>query len=263
MLAAKVVEAQKKVTIGIIWKYVEFEDTYKSISEALVHGGVANNTKVKIEWICSDTLEKHAAKGPSVWEILKWLINEHKIDGFLIPWGFWERGVEGKIQALEFIRNNDIPFLGICLWMQVAVIEYARNVCGLEWANSWEFNEKSKHRVIDLMEEQKHVKKKWWTMRLWWYEALLKEGSIVADLYWKTRVSERHRHRYEVNIEYHDVLQDHWLVFWGMSPDKALVEFIELPWHSFFVGTQAHPEFKSRIDKAHPLFNGFIKACMK
>ena len=262
-LASKIVNAQQEVTVWIIWKYVEFEDTYKSISEALIHAGVANDVKINIEWICSDTLEKHVNQGVSVHDILQWLCKKNHIDGILIPGGFWERWVEGKIKAVEFARESGVPFLWICLWMQVAVIEYARNICGLKGANSVEFDSASKYKVIDLMAEQKAIKKKWWTMRLWAYDAILKPWSISAKLYGTTNISERHRHRYEVNIEYHDDLQKGDLVFSGLSPNKKLVEFIELNNHPFFVGTQGHPEFKSRIDTPHPLFKWFVKACKK
>ena len=262
ILASKIVNAQQEVTVWIIWKYVEFEDTYKSISEALIHAGVANDVRINIEWICSDALEKHMNTVTNIHDILEWLCEKNNIDGILIPGGFWERWVEGKIKAVEFARKKSIPFLWICLWMQVAVIEYARNICGLKDSNSAEFDMNAEHRIIDIMEDQKTIKKKWWTMRLWAYDAILQPKSIVADLYDSMTVSERHRHRYEVNIKYHDDLQKGDLVFSGLSPNKKLVEFIELKNHPFFVATQGHPEFKSRIDTPHPLFVGFVKACL-
>lgn len=260
LLASKIVDSKEEVTIWIIWKYVEFEDTYKSISEALIHAGVANDVRISLEWICSDKLEKNMLKGDIVSGILKWICDKKNIDGILIPGGFWERWVEWKIQAVQFARESKIPFLGICLGMQVAVIEYARNMCNLVGANSAEFDVEAKYKVIDLMEDQKTIRQKWWTMRLGSYDATLQAGTIVESLYTRADISERHRHRYEVNIAYHEDLQKGDLVFSGLSPNKKLVEFIELKNHPFFVGTQGHPEFKSRIDNPHPLFVWFVKA---
>jgi CTP synthase len=260
-LATKIVHSKKEVNIWIVGKYIEFKDTYKSITEALIHAWVENNVKIKVKWVCSDELEKHIFKKKLRMEdFFKNIEKEGKLHGILVPWGFWERWIEWKIETVRFARENNIPFLWICLWMQVAVIEYTRNVCGLVGANSGEFDSKAVDRVIDLMEDQKIIKKKWGTMRLGAYDAILNLWSLVANLYGSTDISERHRHRYEVNVDYHNLLQDNWLILSWLSPDKKLVEFIELKNHPFFVATQAHPEFKSRIDHPHPLFVWFVRA---
>jgi len=181
----------------------------------------------------------------------------------LIPGGFWDRWVEGKILTVQYLRENNIPFLWICLWLQVAVIEYARNKCNLSDANSKEFDENSKNLVIDLMEEQKTITEKWWTMRLWSYEAKLKKWSLANNLYWSELITERHRHRYEVNSKYHSILEENWLTISWKSPNRDLAEFIEIKDHPFFIATQAHPELKSRLEKPHPLFVGLVKASLK
>lgn len=252
-LVDKIINSKEEVNIAIIWKYVEFEDTYKSINEALIHSWVANDVKVNPLWISSEDKDKLKEK-------LKELVSDKKIHAILIPWGFWERWVEWKIYASKFSRKNKIPFLWICLWMQVAVIDFTRDICKLKDTNSREFNEICKNPVIDFMEEQKKITAKWWTMRLWAYDAILEKWTLAASLYWKTKVSERHRHRYEVNIKYHDILRKNWLIISWLSPDKKLVEFIELKDHPYFIATQAHPEFKSRLENPHPLFVWLIKA---
>ncbi|MEM7826420.1 MAG: gamma-glutamyl-gamma-aminobutyrate hydrolase family protein, partial [Candidatus Aenigmatarchaeota archaeon] len=200
-------------------------------------------------------------KEPDKIEILK------SVDGVIVPGGFGKTGIEGKIAAIKYVRENKIPFLGLCLGLQLAVIEFARNVCKLKNANSTEFEPNTPYPVIDILPEQKKLieeSKYGATMRLGSCTAILKEGSIVWKLYGKQReIKERHRHRYEVNPEFHEILQKNGLVFSGVSPDGRLVEFIELEDHPFFVATQAHPEFKSRPLKPAPLFDGFIKACMK
>ncbi len=271
-LVNKIIFPKKEVNIAIIWKYTEFLDTYKSISESLVHGWVANDAKVISNWVDSENLNL---------EKLEELKKSGKMDAILVPWGFWERWVEWKILATGFARINKIPFLWICLWLQVAVIEFARNVCGLKNANSREFDEKAKYKVIDFMEDQKNITKKWWTMRLWAYDAKLKKRSLAEKLYknfWLSHpnlplslregiekndeliISERHRHRYEVNPEFYNILEKNWLIISGTSPDSKLIEFVELENHPYFIATQAHPEFKSRLEKAHPLFDWLIRA---
>lgn len=257
-LVKKIIEPEKEITIWVIWKYVEFEDTYKSINEAFIHAWAANNTKVKLNWINSEKLETKDYK-----KILKKLRKEKKLSWILIPWGFWNRWSEWKINAVNFARTNNIPFLGICLWLQIAIIEFARNICWLKKANSIEFWDDIKDPVIDFMEEQKNISNKWWTMRLWSYEAILKKWSLAHQLYKSTDITERHRHRYEVNPNYHNILKENWMIFSWMSPDRKLVEFIELENHPYFIATQAHPEFKSRLDKPHPLFVWLVKESIK
>ncbi len=254
-LVNKILYPKKEINIAIIWKYTQFLDTYKSISEALIHSWVANNTKVVVNWVDSEKLNL---------EKLEELKKSGKMDAILIPWGFWERWVEWKILATEFARVNKIPFLWICLWLQVAVIEFARNVCKLKNANSLEFDKNAEYKVIDFMEEQKNITKKGWTMRLWAYDAKLKKWSLVEKLYWTNKITERHRHRYEVNPEFYDILEKNWLTISWISPiNSKLVEFVEIKNHPYFVATQAHPEFKSKLEKAHPLFEGLIKAWLE
>ena len=184
------------------------------------------------------------------------------VDGVVVPGGFGSRGTEGKIEVIRLARERDIPFLGLCLGLQLAVIEFARNVCGLEKANSTEMDSDTPHPVIDILPEQKEIVDKGGTMRLGAYAAILKEGTLTHSLYEASEVSERHRHRYEVNPEYHDILQEKGMVFSGCSRDGRLVEFIELPQMKYFVATQAHPELKSRMEFPAPLFYGFVKACL-
>lgn len=246
------------VTIWIVWKYAQFKDAYTSLMEALAHAWANNDVKVMLNWIQSDDLEK-----PSYAKFLTNLVKKWMLDGILIPWWFGGRGVEWKINAIRFARENNIPFLGICLWLQTAVMEFARNVCGLKWANSTEFDKKAVYPVIDYMPEQREIQNKWWTMRLWAYPANLLKWSLAHKLYWKLKVSERHRHRFEVNPEYHEILEKKWLVISWKSPDGRLVEFVELKKHPYFIATQAHPEFKSRLDNPHPLFDGLVKAAKK
>ncbi len=264
-LVKKIINPKKEVSIAIIWKYTKFLDTYKSISEALIHAWVANNSKVILNWIDSENLD---------FKKLEELKNTWKLNWILIPWGFWERWVEWKILAVQFARENKIPFLWICLGLQVAVIEFARNICNLKNANSTEFDKNTKNNVIDIMENQKNITKKWWTMRLWAYDAILKKWSLAEKLYFslikkkknkneELIISERHRHRYEVNPKFHKILKENGLIISGTSPDWKLVEFIEIPNHSYFIATQAHPEFKSRLEKSHPLFNWLIKESLR
>ncbi len=248
---------QKSISIWIVWKYTQFEDTYKSITESLIHAGWSHNTKIKIVWIDAEELENT----PVGIDWNRSLQNLFKnINWVIIPGGFWSRWTEGKIKAMKYIRENNIPFLWICLWLQIAVIEYAKNICNMPDASSLEFDEKCKNPVISIMSDQKSITEKWWTMRLGWYEAQLSKWSLVEKLYWTHTISERHRHRYEVNTEYHEILEKSWLTLSWKSPDWKLVEFIELNDHPFYVATQAHPEFKSSLENPHPLFLWHVQA---
>ncbi|EHP84012.1 glutamine hydrolyzing CTP synthase [Methanotorris formicicus] len=253
----RIINPMHEITIGIVGKYAELKDAYMSIIEALVHAGAKNDTRVNINWIQSEILEKE-----DYVEILNKFREDSGLDGILVPGGFGDRGIEGKINAANYARENNIPFLGICLGMQCAVIEYARNVCKLEDANSTEFDENTPYPVIDLLPEQKEITEKGGTMRLGAYPAILKEGTLAYKLYGKKEVYERHRHRYEVNPEYHSILEENGLVISGTSPDSRLAEFIEIPKHKYFIATQAHPEFKSRPNKPHPLFDGLVKSAL-
>jgi len=239
------------VKIAVIGKYIENKDAYKSIVEAFIHAGAENNVKVLADFISSELAE---AKGSA--EVLK------GYDGILIPGGFGERGIEGKIQAITHARENKIPFFGICLGLQCAVIEFARNVCGIKKANSQEFL-KNQWNVIHIMPEQLKVTNKGATMRLGAYPCVLKKGTKSYEAYRKPKISERHRHRYEVNNKYREILEEHGMIISGASPDEKLVEMIELSGHPWFVGCQFHPELKSRATKAHPLFREFIKAAVQ
>ena len=248
-LVTKVRSAKGSVRVGLIGKYVTLIDAYLSVVESLNHAGIHAGTNVEIDWIQAEDVEGLLAAGR-----LK------DLDGIVVPGGFGERGIEGKIAAVGYARINEIPCLGLCLGMQVMTIEYARNDLGLADAHSTEFNPTTQHPVIDLMESQREVTDMGGTMRLGAYIAELVEGSQVATAYGKTVVSERHRHRYEFNPKFRQRFDDSEFVCSGESPDGRLVEFIELPTHPFWVGTQAHPEFKSRPDRPAPLFNAFISA---
>jgi CTP synthase len=250
-LVARIDAADQPVRIGLVGKYINLPDAYLSVVEALRHGGYACGARVEIDWIASDDTEGLLAEG-----------RLRELDGVVIPGGFGFRGIEGKIQAAGFAREHGIPFLGLCLGMQCAVIEFARDACGLAGANSSEFDPQTPHPVIDLMDEQRDVVNMGGTMRLGIYPARLEPGSIVQRAYGAEVVYERHRHRYEVNNRYRAPLVEAGLRCAGTSPDDRLVEFIELDeaLHPFFVGTQAHPEFKSRPDRPHPLFAAFVRA---
>ena len=237
--------------IAVVGKYTGNGDAYKSIAEALIHGGVPNDASVDIMWIESDSLEN-----ANVEELLA------DVDGLVVAPGFGARGVEGKIEAVRYAREKGLPFLGICFGLQMAVIEFARNVCGLAMANSEEINEQAPFPVVHLLPEQKTVKEKGATMRLGSYPCNLIVGSKSAQLYGTTRITERHRHRYEVNNDFREKLVEHGMVISGVSPDYRLVEMIELPEHPYFLATQAHPEFKSRPNRPHPLFEGLVKAAV-
>ncbi len=244
-------QATTRIRIGIVGKYVELPDAYLSVVEALRHGGLAVGAKVDIDWVRAEEVEGLLAGG-----------RLGHLDGIVIPGGFGPRAIEGKIAAARFSREQGVPCLGLCLGLQVMVIDYARNVCGLENANSREFDPHSPHLVIDLMDEQRDIVEMGGTMRLGAYIARLDPASQVAALYGETVVSERHRHRYEVSNRYRTKLESAGLACPGTSPDGRLVEFIELPGHPFWVGTQAHPEFKSRPDRAHPLLHGLVTAAL-
>ncbi len=250
-LVTRVRAAKNPVRIGLVGKYVNLPDAYLSVAEALRHGGYDCGARVDIDWIASDDAEGLLAEG-----------RLHELDGIVVPGGFGFRGIEGKIAAVGYARENDIPFLGLCLGMQCAVVEFARNVCDLAGANSSEFDPHTPHPVIDLMDEQRDVIDMGGTMRLGIYPARLEPGSIVSTAYGEEVIYERHRHRYEVSNKHRPRLEEMGLVCSGTSPDGRLVEFVELPTdkHPFFVATQAHPEFKSRPDRPHPLFSAFVKA---
>ncbi|HVA74834.1 MAG TPA: CTP synthase [Acidimicrobiales bacterium] len=250
-LVDRVEAATRPVRIGLIGKYVNLADAYLSVVEALRHGGYAHGARIDLQWIQAEEVEGLLTAGR-----LK------DLDGIVIPGGFGERGVEGKIAAATYARENAIPCLGLCLGLQVMVIEYARNVAGLPNANSREFDATSPYLVIDLMDEQWEVVEMGGTMRLGLWPAKLLPGSVVASAYGSELVYERHRHRFEVSPRYRARLEAAGLVCSGMSPDDRLVEFIELPGHPFWVGTQAHPEFKSRPDNPHPLFSSLVAAAL-
>lgn len=242
----------KKVTIAMVGKYVTLHDAYLSVAEALKHGGIANKVNVDIKWIDSEELKKD-----NIEEYLG------KVHGILVPGGFGIRGTEGKILAIQYARTHNIPFLGICLGMQLAIVEFARNVLGLKDAASIELVPDTKDPVISLMPEQNGVVNMGGTLRLGSYPCILKEGTLAYSLYGKKDIAERHRHRYEVNNDYRDRLTDNGMILSGVSPDQRIVEMIELKNHTFFVATQAHPEFKSRPNLAHPLFRGLVAAAVK
>ncbi len=252
-LVDKIKNPQKTIKVAIAGKYTKLSDAYISVVESLKHAGYANDAAVDIKWINSeDCVDEKKCK-----ELMK------DIQAVVVPGGFGIRGIEGKLNVIKYARENDVPFLGLCLGMQCAVIEYARNVVGLKGANSAEFDENAQYPVIDLMLEQKNVQAYGGTMRLGAYDCILKKGSRAHKAYGKDKISERHRHRYEVNNEYIKQLEDAGLVFSGMSPDGMLAEVVELPNLSWFVASQFHPEFKSRPEKPHPLFKGLIDAVIK
>ncbi len=244
------IDENKIVKIAIVGKYIKLEDSYISVIESLHHAGFANNVKVEIKLIDSETITKDNVK-----EKLK------EIDGVVVPGGFGNRGIEGKIETIKYVRENKIPFLGICLGMQMAVVEYARNVLGLADSNSAELDENTKNPVIHIMETQKDVDKKGGTMRLGAYPCIIKEGTLANKIYGKTEISERHRHRFEYNNEYRERLEKAGLIVSGTSPDGLLVEMVEIKEHPYFIAGQFHPELKSRPNKPAPLFVGLVKAC--
>jgi CTP synthase len=247
----RVLNPKHQVTIALVGKYMELADAYISVYEALRHGGIANQAEVNIQWVDAEAIE---VRGPDA------LL--HRCDGILVPGGFGDRGIEGKIQAIRYAREKHIPFLGLCLGMQCAVIEFARHVAGMADASSLEFDPRSQHLVIDLMPEQKLVSDKGATMRLGLYPCKVKDDTLAQRCYGETLVYERHRHRYEVNNTFREQLAAAGMVFSGTSPDGRLVEVAELPDHPFFIGSQFHPEFKSRPNRAHPFFREFIRAAV-
>ena len=238
------------VKIGIVGKYVHLKDSYKSLHEALIHGGLEQGVRLDLEYVDSELIEKDGSA----------LLGH--LDAILVPGGFGDRGAEGKIDAIRFAREQKVPFFGICLGMQLAVVEYARGVCGITRANSREFDKDGADCVIDLMRDQHGVVDKGGTMRLGAYPCHLEKGSLAERIYGTTRISERHRHRYEVSNAYREQLSQAGLVLSGLSPDRRLVEMVELTEHPFFVCCQFHPEFKSRPTKAHPLFASFVRAAL-
>lgn len=238
--------------VAVVGKYTSNGDAYKSINEALIHAGIPNDARVEVKWIESDSLEHGRPPEESLGDV----------DALVVAPGFGGRGIEGKIEAIQYAREAGLPFLGICLGLQMAVIEFARNVCGLEGANSEEMNEHPSYPVIHLLPEQKHVTDKGASMRLGSWPCNLVAGTLSAKIYGSTRVEERHRHRYEVNNDFREKLHEHGMVISGVSPDYRLVEMIEVPGHPYFIGTQAHPEFRSRPNRPHPLFDGLIKAAV-
>ena len=244
--------ADKDVTIGLVGKYVALQDAYLSVAEALHHGGIVNDARVKILWIDSEKITRETAP-----EMLK------ECDGIIVPGGFGDRGIEGMIQAAQYARENNVPYFGICLGMQIMVMEFARGVLGYADANSSEFTPDGKHNVIALMADQQGNIPKGGTMRLGKYPCTVAPGTKMAECYGQTEIWERHRHRYEFNNDYRQEMQDAGLVISGTSPDGRLVETVELPGRAFHLGAQFHPEFKSRPNRAHPLFKGFIAAALK
>ena len=251
-LVHRIKHLQKKVTIGLVGKYVSLRDAYLSVAEALAHGGYENNAEVEIRWIQAEDVEEQGAAA---------LLAD--VDGIIVPGGFGDRGIEGKIAATRYAREHKIPYFGICLGMHCAAIEFARHVCGWEDAHSTEINPETTHPVIDLLPEQWEVELLGGTMRLGLYPCRLKPATKAAQAYGEELIYERHRHRYELNNRFREGLADQGLVLSGVSPDDRLVEMIELADHPWFVGTQFHPEFKSRPNRAHPLFRDFITAAVQ
>jgi CTP synthase len=252
-IVERIVHPKHQVRIAVVGKYTDLHDAYKSVQEALIHGGIGNDAGVQILWMGSDQFTDQDAAGR--------LLNG--IDGLLVPGGFGIRGIDGMIQAIQWARTNNLPFFGICLGLQVAVIEFARNVCGMGSTSSTEFDPECESPVIALMATQREVKDMGGTMRLGAYAARLRPGSRVAQAYGTLQISERHRHRWEVNNAYRDVLAEHGLRLSGQSPDGSLVEIIELPDHPWFLGCQFHPELKSRPNRPHPLFAAFVGAALQ
>jgi CTP synthase len=245
-------DPRQTVTIALVGKYVELHDAYMSVKEALVHAGLNQKAAVDIRWVHSAKLE--SGEG---WEYVK------SADGILVPGGFGDRGIEGKIMAIQFARENNVPYLGLCLGMQLMVVEFARHLLGDKSANSTEFNKKTQHPVIDLMPDQRNITDKGGTMRLGLYPCKMKKGTKAFEAYKKQQVDERHRHRYEVNNDYRQMLEDGGLVFSGQSPDGFLAEISEVQDHPFMLGCQFHPEFLSRPNRPHPLFRSFIQAALE
>jgi CTP synthase len=251
-IVQRIKHPKRQTRVAVVGKYIDLKDSYKSLAEALAHGGIAHEARVHVAWIDAEHVERN---GPAA--------HLEDVDGLLVPGGFGDRGIEGKIQAIRYAREHSLPFFGICLGMQCAIIEYARNVCGLAGANSAEFDPGASHRVIDLLPEQRDVTAKGGTMRLGLYPILISEGTAASKAYGQGIVQERHRHRYEVNNDYLNHLEKNGLRVSGIWAEKQLVEIIELPEHPWFVAGQFHPEFKSRPREPHPLFAAFIGAALE
>jgi len=252
-MVRRVTHPARKVRIAVVGKYTDYADSYKSVQEALIHGGIANDVGVEIAWTSSDLFTDAAA-------------TKHLVDGFdgvLVPGGFGVRGVEGMVAAIQSAREGEVPFFGICLGMQVAIIEFARHVCGIDDSNSSEFAPECANPVVSLLESQQGVQEMGGTMRLGAYACRLKSGSRAAEIYGQPEISERHRHRYEVSNQYRETLQSAGMRLAGLSPDGSLVEMIELERHPHFVACQFHPELKSRPTRPHPLFSAFVAAAAR
>jgi CTP synthase len=247
----KLENPSKEVTIGLVGKYVELKESYKSIAEAFIHAGAINDCKVKLEWIHSDGLTEE-----NITETFK------NLKGVLVAPGFGNRGIEGKITAIKYARENNIPFFGICLGMQCAVIEFARHVLNLKDAHSREMDPNTSAPVIDLLEDQKNISHMGGTMRLGSYPCKITEGTLAHRIYGQVNINERHRHRYEFNNDYTQLYKDAGMVLSGFNPDAHLAEIVEIPTHPFFIGVQFHPEYKSTVENPHPLFVNFVKACL-
>ena len=250
-MVSRIKSREHTVKIGLVGKYVQLHDAYLSVAEALRHAGFALGTDVDIRWIDSETLNES-----NYCEVLS------QVDGIIVPGGFGGRGIDGMLLAARYAREHRVPYFGICLGMQIATIEFARDVAGIADAHSSEFDEQCRHKVIDFMPGQSDDIDKGGTLRLGAYPCVIQPGTTMARCYGTLEISERHRHRYEINNEFRDVLTGAGLTLSGLSPDGRLVETVELTEHPFFVGVQYHPEFKSRPNKAHPLFRGFIAASL-
>ena len=248
----KIKNPKTKLKIGLIGKYVELQDSYKSILESFVHAGAENESKIDVVPVHSEDINEKTVKNKL-----------SSLNGLLVAPGFGERGIEGKIQSIRFARENNLPFLGICLGMQMAVIEFARNVVNLQNANSTEMDISTKHPVITLMENQIDVDQKGGTMRLGSWKCKIEKNTLAKKIYKKEVIAERHRHRYELNFKYMDKLKKAGMVFSGLNPETGLVEIIEIPNHDWFVGVQFHPEYQSTVKNPHPLFVSFVEACKK
>ena len=251
-MVERINKRDRSVKIALVGKYVQLHDAYLSVAEALNHGGFENSAKIDIKWIDAELVTDYTAED---------LLSE--CDGILVPGGFGDRGIDGKVCAIKYAREHDVPFLGICLGMQTAAMEFARNVLGIKDANSSEFKPDGENSIIDLMPDQQGNLPKGGTMRLGAYPCKIKPGSIMEKAYGAEEVSERHRHRYEFNNKYREVFEENGMVFTGTSPNGLLVEAVEIPKNKFFIGVQYHPEFKSRPNNAHPLFREFIRASLQ
>jgi CTP synthase len=250
-LVSRVKNPKHHVRIGIVGKYVELPDAYKSLNEALIHGGIANDARVELVYLSAEEIESG-----------NWPRELFDVDGLLVPIGFGKRGTEGKIRAIRYAREHKVPFFGICLGMQCMTIEYARNVCGIKDATSSEFDPDTAQAIIYKLRDLLGVEEMGGTMRLGAYPCRLREGTLARRVYGVEEISERHRHRYEVNQKFLETLQQHGLVVSGMSPDGKFVEMVELPGHPWFLGCQFHPEYKSKPTDPHPLFNSYIGASL-